>query len=134
MNNSKPLIDLYLQHSRLEQEIITNLEAITGLKIESDSFPQNNSKIFLMSMEYSQGFEQGISLMWSNKLDINLNGKNIAQKLASALNVSILFDASLFEGISRQIINDDKWFIAKSDGVLRKVEIEILDDGINVIS
>ena len=134
MNNSKPLIDLYLQHSRLEQEIITNLEAITGLKIESDSFPQKNSKIFLMSMEYSQGFEQGISLMWSNKLDINLNGKNIAQKLASALNVSILFDASLFEDISRQIINDDKWFIAKSDGVLRKVEIEILDDGINVIS
>lgn len=134
MNNSKPLIDLYLQHSRLEQDIITNLEAITGLKIESDSFPQKNSKIFLMSMEYSQGFEQGISLMWSNKLDINLNGKNIAQKLASALNVSILFDASLFEDISRQIINDDKWFIAKSDGVLRKVEIEILDDGINVIS
>lgn len=134
MNNSKPLIDLYLQHSRLEQDIITNLEAITGLKIESDSFPQKNSKIFLMSMDYSQGFEQGISLMWSNKLDINLNGKNIAQKLASALNVSILFDASLFEDISRQIINDDKWFIAKSDGVLRKVEIEILDDGINVIS
>lgn len=134
MNNSKPLIDLYLQYSRLEQDIITNLEAITGLKIESDSFPQKNSKIFLMSMEYSQGFEQGISLMWSNKLDINLNGKNIAQKLASALNVSILFDASLFEDISRQIINDDKWFIAKSDGVLRKVEIEILDDGINVIS
>ena len=134
MNNSKPLIDLYLQHSRLEQDIITNLEAITGLKIESNSFPQKNSKIFLMSMEYSQGFEQGISLMWSNKLDINLNGKNIAQKLASALNVSILFDASLFEDISRQIINDDKWFIAKSDGVLRKVEIEILDDGINVIS
>lgn len=134
MNNSEPLIDLYLQHSRLEQDIITNLEAITGLKIESDSFPQKNSKIFLMSMEYSQGFEQGISLMWSNKLDINLNGKNIAQKLASALNVSILFDASLFEDISRQIINDDKWFIAKSDGVLRKVEIEILDDGINVIS
>ena len=134
MNNSKPLIDFYLQHSRLEQEIITNLEAITGLKIESDNFPQNNSKIFLMSMEYSQGFEQGISLMWSNKLDINLNGKNIAQKLASALNVSILFDASLFEDISRQIISDDKWFIAKSDGVLRKVEIEILDDGLNVIS
>lgn len=134
MNNSKPLIDLYLQHSRLEQDIITNLEAITGLKIESDSFPQKNSKIFLMFMEYSQGFEQGISLMWSNKLDINLNGKNIAQKLVSALNVSILFDASLFEDISRQIINDDKWFIAKSDGVLRKVEIEILDDGLNVIS
>ncbi|MWP63291.1 hypothetical protein [Gilliamella sp. Pas-s25] len=131
MNNSRLLIDLYLQNQRSEHEILANLEFIIGLKIESVNFPCNESLLFVLLMEYSQGFKQGLSIMWSDDLNITLDGKSIAQKLACALNVSILFDSSLFEDSSAN--NNDKWFLVKSNGMLRQVDIAILDDGIDIL-
>lgn len=125
MSSSK-LIDLYLEDERSEQEIITKLESIIGLKIESANFPCSDCKLFLLPMTYSQGFKQGISIMWPFDLNTIFDGKSIAQRLACALNVSILFDASLFD----ETLLDDNWFLVTSNGESNQVNIEILDDGI----
>jgi hypothetical protein len=133
MSSSELLIDLYLQVKKSEQEIIIKLESIIGLKIESVNFPSADSELFLLPMEYSQGYKQGISIMWPANLDNVINGYHIAKELSCALNVPILFDASLFDSNAATIDGDDIWFLTMSNRQLEQVNIEVLEDGIDVV-
>ncbi|OCG15362.1 hypothetical protein [Gilliamella sp. WF3-4] len=128
-----PFINLYLRDQKSEQEIISKLELITGLKIDSLNFPNKNNVLHISYIEFTQGFKTEISIYWPTNLNNIINGYYIAQELSCALNVLILFDASLLDCNAVSFDGDDIWFLANNRN-LKQVNVKILDDGIDILS
>ncbi|WP_239327107.1 hypothetical protein [Snodgrassella gandavensis] len=131
--NDSPFINLYLRDKKSEQEVLSKLEHITGLKADSINFPNKDGILHVSHMDFSQGFKTEISIYWPINLNNIVNGYHIAKELSCALNVPILFDASLFDSNAATIDGDDIWFLTMSNRQLEQVNIEILEDGIDVL-
>jgi hypothetical protein len=130
--NDSMFINLYLHDKKSEQEILSKLEFITGLKTDSINFPNEEGILHVSYIEFSQGFKTEISIYWPINLDNVIDGYYIAKELSCALNVSILFDASLFDFEAMTVDGDDIWFLTMSNRQLEQVNIEVLEDGIDV--
>lgn len=131
--NDSPFINLYLYDKIEEKEILSKLEFITGLKTDSINFPNQDGILYISYIDFSQGFKTEISIYWPVDLNNIINGYHIAKELSCALNVPILFDASLFDSDAMTVDGDDIWFLTICNKQLKQVNIEILEDGIDVL-
>ncbi|WP_294612723.1 hypothetical protein [uncultured Gilliamella sp.] len=130
--NDSPFINLYLYDKISEKQILSKLEFITGLKTDSINFPNQDGILYVSHIDFSQGFKTEVSIYWPVDLNNIVDGYHIAKELSYALNVPILFDASLFDSDAMTVDGDDIWFLTMCNRQLEQVNIEILEDGIDV--
>jgi len=128
-------LTFFLREPVEEKLLLSVLESVTGTPCGSLELPNESASVFLMSLESSQGFRQGVSLMWPLTIlwpFILVPTKvELCDRIASALQAEVLFEAD--DSISDT--NLEKWLLATpGEGSPHAVNIKELTDGIYLAS
>ncbi|HEX8615131.1 MAG TPA: hypothetical protein VF800_27940 [Telluria sp.] len=117
-------INIYFCSEQPERRVIEFLGSILGFAVESTDVPMENSKGFVMVMEYAEGYKHGFLISYPSNNEALLSPEQVAKKLSAKFDSQLLLE---IEG------RDDYWLHVTPDGLVKMRAIVYFDDGVGPV-
>jgi hypothetical protein len=99
----------------------------TGLLLESDGHPVQNSNGFVQITEYDQGFRMAVCITWNPSVHPCRPQEVVALNLAKELQQQVLFDVE-----DPAAPSGEQWILAMPNGTIKTVAVLEYENGVGL--
>lgn len=111
-------MQFYLLREINEKDLIDELNALLGMRVESIDEPDEQAIAFLMTSKYETGFIMAVNLSWRAELTPKYDELELAKRLALCYHTYVATDLPASDPDAS---NPFYWSVAKPDGTVEKM-------------